>query len=503
MNANYLRRRGVMSSPHVESSSGSIVTFDSSYTAKLKSLTVGIEPVQDLHGYDAPWPPGGGKNKLNPSAVTWKKWVLSSNNFKVASDSEASISYTINSETISVTTTSVYRGIGFAVESVNYDRVVSITNSSIGLVILYSAYEDNATVINSGASSCVIPANTSGFVAVRVNSASTVTFNIQLESGSIASSWSPYSNLCPISGWTGVDVTRCGKNMQRYKANAYIDATGSAVEQAGNILLQPIFVKNGQKLAMSVKSGQFGYAVFSDKALTTMTSRVGNAGTSAVYTASADCYIEMWMTDGTAHTSSDYASAFEPQVEFSASVTAYEPYSGTTLPITWTSAGTVYGGSDEIVEGKLIVDRRYVSNAELIEATPWENAGRGAFVAPSTFSMPSNASTSYVNPKLIATALKTGSQSGLYNNAETGVAQWWNNRFAISTGDTSINTVADFKLWLAENGSDIVYELATPQTYQLTAQELKTLLGQNNVWATTGDTSVEYWKWNPKSEVII
>ena len=33
----------------------------------------------------------------------------------------------------------------------------------------------------------------------------------------------------------------------------------------------------------------------------------------------------------------------------------------------------------------------------------------------------------------------------------------------------------------------MVYELATPLTYTLTAQQIKTLLGTNNVWASSGD----------------
>ena len=41
-------------------------------------------------------------------------------------------------------------------------------------------------------------------------------------------------------------------------------------------------------------------------------------------------------------------------------------------------------------------------------------------------------------------------------------------------------------------GAQVVYELATPQTYQLTPTEVRTLLGLNNVWADTGDTEVEY-----------
>ena len=38
----------------------------------------------------------------------------------------------------------------------------------------------------------------------------------------------------------------------------------------------------------------------------------------------------------------------------------------------------------------------------------------------------------------------------------------------------------------------ICYELATPQTYQLTPQQIDTLKGQNNITATSGQVSVTY-----------
>ena len=41
-------------------------------------------------------------------------------------------------------------------------------------------------------------------------------------------------------------------------------------------------------------------------------------------------------------------------------------------------------------------------------------------------------------------------------------------------------------------GAQVVYPLATPITYQLTPQEVSTLLGDNNIWADTGDVAVEY-----------
>lgn len=59
-------------------------------------------------------------------------------------------------------------------------------------------------------------------------------------------------------------------------------------------------------------------------------------------------------------------------------------------------------------------------------------------------------------------------------------------------GVTDTLTLAEFKLWLGENNLQICYELEEPFTVQLTPAQLSTLLGTNNVWADTGDVSVEY-----------
>lgn len=41
-------------------------------------------------------------------------------------------------------------------------------------------------------------------------------------------------------------------------------------------------------------------------------------------------------------------------------------------------------------------------------------------------------------------------------------------------------------------GAQVVYELATPLTVQLTPAEVETLLGTNNIWSDTGNTTVKY-----------
>lgn len=55
-------------------------------------------------------------------------------------------------------------------------------------------------------------------------------------------------------------------------------------------------------------------------------------------------------------------------------------------------------------------------------------------------------------------------------------------------------TVSTWKAWLADNNVTVVYEIATPIEIQLTPAQIEQLLGQNNVFCSTGDVAVKYWK---------
>lgn len=58
--------------------------------------------------------------------------------------------------------------------------------------------------------------------------------------------------------------------------------------------------------------------------------------------------------------------------------------------------------------------------------------------------------------------------------------------------DSRYTNATDFKNALS--GHYFIYELATPQTYQLTPEEVGLLLGTNNIWADSGDITVQHGK---------
>ena len=65
-------------------------------------------------------------------------------------------------------------------------------------------------------------------------------------------------------------------------------------------------------------------------------------------------------------------------------------------------------------------------------------------------------------------------------NGETLPSTWISDRDVYAAGTTPTT------------GAQVCYELAEPLTVQLTANEISTVLGQNNIWADTGDVEVEY-----------
>ena len=68
------------------------------------------------------------------------------------------------------------------------------------------------------------------------------------------------------------------------------------------------------------------------------------------------------------------------------------------------------------------------------------------------------------------------------------------NATRIMIKDTRFSTVADYDTWLQDNPVDIVVKLATPITIQLPPCPIDVLEGQNNIWADTGDTTLQYIK---------
>ena len=205
---------------------GNPVNFSAPNGGKLDSVSVQIIPTQDLHGYANPWPGGGGKNVMPNvgNSTTFQNVTLTYN----SGDS----TYTLNGSTtsagniplasISPTLMNWVVGNGYTLSC----RVVSgsfTLGEGTGITYAVAIFDSsNSSFIRGGTRPT--EADLDGYTCTgnafssagnyqlmlqcwRVGTVfDNLKIRIQIEAGSSATSWTPYSNICPISGLTGLSV---------------------------------------------------------------------------------------------------------------------------------------------------------------------------------------------------------------------------------------------------------------------------------------------------------
>lgn len=171
----------------------------------------------------------------------------------------------------------------------------------------------------------------------------------------------------------------------------------------------------------------------------------------------------------------------------------------TTYAFDWsTQAGTVYGGTLDVVTGLLTVDTAIVT---ITGGTTVSSPKTSRYKIGDLNTVVPSGDTD----KSICNVLKkhTGEQSIQADsftivNSESGNGDYVNIRFSGADSATSGNERKNLTNQILEQLNNdgtplqLVYELATPLTYQLTPQEVKTLLGLNNVWGTVAPITVKY-----------
>jgi len=188
---------------------GNPVVFKTKYKLPIKSLKVNFEPVQDLHGYEKPWPAGGGKNLFDVSQIP--SFSLSTGG-EIVNNGDGSITITTPSGSGGIycrkTLAELAPGL---VAGETYTLSLDSTGSS---KYIYLIPANEGWTVGAGAKTVTQAMLDSGvyFYASGVSTTATIS-NIQIEKGSTATTWAPYSNVCPITGWTGANVTHSGADV--------------------------------------------------------------------------------------------------------------------------------------------------------------------------------------------------------------------------------------------------------------------------------------------------
>jgi len=193
---------------------GEIVTFtDGGDNAPITSASVSLSPIQDLNGYDSPWPGGAGKNLFyfnsNPG--------ISANGltYTVVNENEVKITGTAVGQSTAYFWWYTNGGQGLYLKNGTYRITAEGVGGNNGPYIVYSGGGNNGVAYNTLTNA--VPSRTItvtddtkpfNYFVIRTEAGTTVdtTIKIQIESGSTATAWSPYSNICPISGHTGAEL---------------------------------------------------------------------------------------------------------------------------------------------------------------------------------------------------------------------------------------------------------------------------------------------------------
>ena len=450
-----------------DTASGAIASFpDGAAGLPLKSLVASIEPQQDLHGYDSPWPTGGGKNKYSGDTITLEKPDNRAKNIPInpIPVGDYTVSWVSNATN---TTTLSFRdennnALGSAIVTTSGNKTISFTAPC---VMIYAYISTSAP---DGATATIS--------------------NIQIESGSTATAWSPYENECPISGWTGAEIQRTGKNLfdssEPHNFNNRTVVFGGTAQFNYNT-----YLKAGT-YTISV-DGVVAYAYCRLQGATTNMNIKAKSATSATFTIDKSGMYAIWLysnTDDISASSVNYV-----QIEYGSTATDYEPYHGSSLSINWQDeAGTVHDGTLAIAEDgscKLTVDMAMADMGNLNWTYDTSTiANTPVFCSDIT-------GRKLGSTKFISSQYKnTGGARTTLIGTDACMATWnVTSSIKIAVTDSRFTDAASFKS--AVSGVQLCYEIATPITYTLpdvTMLSLSTVLGTNNIWVDTGDVSAEY-----------
>lgn len=475
---------------------GNPITIPDALPVPVKSLVANVEPIQDLHGYEYPWVGGADKNKYKATSgsqsangvtlthmgsgiykCTGKATALTQ--FSLGNFTCPSGSYILNGcpeggaqETFDLRWTNNYveRGSGVT--------ITSDGTTTAGVVI----------TIRNG-----YDCGTDGIIFKPMVRLSTIT----------DATFAPYSNICPISGWTESKVTVEGKNTLDESTkvqNRYINDSGSVQNANGSAYFsQYIKVKDGAQYTISLdKTGSgssysyyfrvHGYNANKEcvemiyKSPTTIT-------TAGKYTFTVN------IPNGISYIRISFGNDIEnTMVEIGSSATAYVPYVTPNIA-TIDLDGTRYGGYTTVDENGVT---KFVGTYSLNEYDGSEDE----------IWYPNGSSNNFymigLSDALYASGVKTCFSNEFETLADT--SQWAtisaSDNKCLITKDGSlirlaisykkVSNVTEFKTFLSNSPLQIRYKLATPIEVTLSNTNIPLLDGYNNVWCDSGDVTLTY-----------
>lgn len=315
-------------------------------------------------------------------------------------------------------------------------------------------------------------------------------------------------NVRPISGWSAVNVWRTGKNLYNMPEPSTTDGVTLSKLDNGKFELNGICESNFNFSltinSTTIKKGtytiSFGnettessqtrcdvFLVGINSVLTVNSATVSNKETYTLdydYTGNISYRIRV-------HAGVTYEHfVIAPQLELGFTATDYEPYSGNQYTIQL--GQTVYGGTLTVNDdgsGTLVAThvKHSVTSFDGVFGAVTYGYCVYKIISGTTHTVPDGETGKMVSNIFGYSSLVRTTQPLFTYGGTSGANTTYT--FILPASITSLD---EANTWLSSNPTECMFYLATPITIQLTPTEITTLLGQNNVWADTGDVTVEY-----------
>jgi len=453
-----------------QTATGNPLTLTDCAPINAESLKVTLQPKQDLHGYDYPWVGGAGKNKFNSTGE------------KTGFTLDDGI-YTINTVPIN-----------------NLSWVAGQVTLSSGSYILNGGYSNdyriyisvNGETITSkgdGDKPFVLTEQTT----ISVNAVCTTNASVGQQikpmirlATETDPTFAPYSNICPITGYTECEVESVGFNLwDEETVGGYFSTVGTWNSVSTNIASDnPIPVLPNTTYYFNT-AGENGYITYWKKpvpsGVTNKTDFISRtqALTDHTFTTPNDCHAVHF------NMSSTYGATYKGDICINISKTEGTPKNGDYVPYQSSNATiqfgqTVYGGVCDFVDGGTddAMDIIDLGDLSWIRTTSYENP----FFYANITGRKTGGEFDY-NPRSSAYRF-----DAINKNADTFGNTGENGTFAFQRTNTQVfirndayTDATTFKT--AMTGQKICFEKATHNTIATPPTELKLLKGTNNLTA--------------------
>ena len=491
----------------------SVVTVTDAAPINVEDITVDITPVQDLHGYDKPWAGGAGKNKLpmtlenlkaRNTGGTWSGNVYTRYNTTVTVNVDNGGN--IKSLTINGTPNENFNFIyainaPLLVEGLSYILSGCPTGGSVSTYYQeYSNYTDMGYSDLGNGVTFPEFAHTYQYRVVQVtiksgyNAQNLIFYPMIRLATETDATFAPYSNICPIEGWTGAELDRVGKNWlpNNYSSSSAAgisytvnnDGTVIASNTATNIssfgfggikrIKAGSYILNGCPIGGSSSTFELQIVINGT------TYRDYGSGVAFSTDHDADYSIQILIRNGYACPIGGLL--FKAMIRL-ASITdpTYEPYQHAQATITF--GETVYGCTVDFNTGKAVVNKGIVDLGTL----DW-SYDSSILRFDSYVSGMKQYGVARTNP-FICSIYQTISDGRTWSAVPDGSIYNGINE-NIHVKDLRYTDATAFKT--AVTGQTVCYELATPYTLNLTPAQLKMLKGTNTLTSNGATITLKY-----------